>query len=125
MVARAFRSSLVARIAEPVLHAQLARRVLHFHDREEHEALHAARARAEDPVWLERYNQRAGVEGTLSQGIRAFGMRQSRYIGLAKTSLQEVCAAAAINVSRIVRWLDGVPAAKTRVTRFAALAPAA
>ncbi len=62
------------------------------------------------------------MEGTLSQGVRAFGMRQSRYIGLAKTCLQEACTAVAINVSRVVRWLDGIPRAKTRVTRFAALA---
>jgi transposase len=105
--------------------AKTARRVMQFHDREEYEALRAARARAEDPAWLEQYNRRAGVEGTLSQGIRAFGMRRSRYIGLAKTGLQEVCTAVAINVSRVVRWLDGVPMARTRVTRFATLAPAA
>jgi transposase len=105
--------------------AKTARRVMQFHQREEYEALRAARTRAEDPTWLERYNKRAGVEGTLSQGIRAFGMRKSRYIGLAKTGLQEVCAAAAINVSRAVRWIDGLPRAKTRVTRFAALAAAA
>jgi transposase len=105
--------------------AKTARRVMQFHQREEYEALRAARARAEDPAWLERYHKRAGVEGTLSQGIRAFGMRQSRYIGLAKTALQEVCAATAINVSRVVRWLDGTPRARTRVTRFAALAQAA
>ena len=105
--------------------AKAARRVMQFHQREEYEALRAARARADDPAWLERHRKRAGVEGTLSQGTRAFGMRQSRYVGLAKTGLQEVCAAAAINVSRVVRWLDGVPRAKTRVTRFAALATAA
>src|ERR671928_173907 len=102
-----------------------ARRVMQFHQREEYEALRAARARADDPAWLERHRKRAGVEGTLSQGTRAFGMRQSRYVGLAKTGLQEVCAAVAINVSRVVRWLDGVPRAKTRVTRFAALAQVA
>ena len=62
------------------------------------------------------------IESTLSQGVRAFGMRRSRYIGLAKTGLQQVCTAAAMNVSRIVNWLDGRPRAKTRVTRFAALA---
>ena len=33
--------------------------------------------------------------------------------------------AAATNASRVVRWLDGLPRAKTRVTRFAALAQAA
>ena len=78
-----------------------------------------------DPAWIERYRRRAGVEGTLSQGVRAFGMRRSRYIGLAKTGLQQVCTAAAINVSRVVHWLNGRPRAKTRVTRFAALAVAA
>ena len=78
-----------------------------------------------DPEWKERYHVRAGVEGTLSQGVRVFGMRRSRYIGLLKTGLQEVCTAAAMNVSRIVHWLDGLPRATTRVTRFAALAPIA
>ncbi len=78
-----------------------------------------------DRAWKERYRVRAGVEGTLSQGVRAFGMRRSRYVGLAKTELQEVCAAVAMNVSRVVHWLDGRPRAKTRVTRFAALAKAA
>src|SRR5215210_4772618 len=51
------------------------------------------------PAWVKRYRRRAGVEGTLSQGVRAFGMRRSRYIGLAKTGPQQVCTAAAINVS--------------------------
>jgi transposase len=52
-------------------------------------------------------------------------MRRSRYIGLAKTGFQQVCTAVAMNAVRIVNWLDGVPRAKTRVTRFAALAAAA
>jgi transposase len=104
--------------------AKEARRSVYFHPRAEYEALNAARARMSDPAWKKRYRIRAGVEGTLSQGVRAFGMRRSRYIGLAKTALQQVCTAAAMNVSRIVHWLDGLPRAKTRVTRFAALAPA-
>jgi transposase len=78
-----------------------------------------------EPEWKERYQVRAGIEGTLSQGVRAFGMRRSRYIGLLKTGLQEVCTATAINVSRAMNWLEGLPLAKTRVTRFAALAQAA
>jgi len=102
-----------------------AQRYVHFHLREEYDALNAARARMADPEWLERYGTRAGVEGTLSQGVRAFGMRQSRYVGLAKTGLQQVCTAAAMNVARVVHWLDGRPRAKTRVTRFAALEQAA
>jgi len=35
-----------------------------------------------------------------------------------------VAIAAAINVDRIVAWLDERPRAKTRTSRFAALAPA-
>src|SRR4051794_18187716 len=101
------------------------RRHVYFHPRAEYEALNAARGRMREPAWKERYQVRAGVEGTLSQGVRAFGMRRSRYVGLAKTGLQQVCIAAAMNVSRIVNWLDGRQRAKTRVTRFAALAPAA
>ena len=102
-----------------------ARRAVHFHLREEYEALNAARARMSDPSWQERYHRRAGVEGTLSQGVRAFGMRRSRYIGLVKTALQQVCIAVGMNVSRVVHWRDGLPRAKTRVTPFAALAQTA
>jgi transposase len=105
--------------------AKDARRSIYFHPRPEYEALNAARARMRDPAWKQRYRVRAGIEGTLSQGVRAFGMRRSRYIGLAKTGLQQVCTATAMNVSRIVNWLDGRPRAKTRVTRFATLAQAA
>jgi transposase len=102
--------------------AKAARRSVYFHPREEYEALNAARARMHDPAWKQRYRVRAGIEGTLSQAVRAFGMRRSRYVGLAKTGLQQVCTAAAMNASRVVRWLGGVPRARTRVTRFAALA---
>jgi transposase len=52
-------------------------------------------------------------------------MRRSRYIGLAKTGLQQVCIATALNASRIAHWLAEAPRAKTRVTRFAALSQAA
>jgi transposase len=71
-----------------------------------------------------QYAQRAGIEGTLSQGVRAFGLRRTRYWGVAKTHVQHVAIAAAINVDRIVAWLDERPRATTRISRFAALAPA-
>src|SRR5829696_4896480 len=101
--------------------AKAARRSVYFHPRAEYEALNAARARMHDPAWKQRYRVRAGIEGTLSQGVRAFGMRRSRSMGLAKTGLQQVCIGAAMNVSRVVRWLEGRSRARTRVTRFAAL----
>jgi len=103
--------------------AKDARRAVYFHPRELYEALNAARARMDDPAWVERYHVRAGIEGTLSQGVRAFGLRRSRYVGQAKTALQHVCTAAGMNALRVVRWLDGRPRAATRTSRFAALAP--
>ena len=69
------------------------------------------------------YKRRAGVEGTLSQGVRAFDLRRTRYRGLDKAHLQHVAIAAAINVDRLVAWFDGQPRAQTRTSRFAALAP--
>lgn len=90
---------------------------------EEYEALEAARSRMHELAWQQQYQTRAGVEGTLSQGVRAFGMRRSRYIGQAKTGLQQVLAAVGINAVRIVGWLDERPHAATRISRFAKLAP--
>jgi transposase len=71
-----------------------------------------------------RYHRRAGIEGTISQGVRAFGLRCCRYRGLAKTALQHIATAAAINLERIVAWFNEVPQAHTRTARFARLAPA-
>ena len=90
----------------------------------QYEALTAARAWHASEEGSERSQQRAGVEGTLSQGVRAFGLRRTRYRGLPKTHVQHIATAAAINIDRIVAWLDARPRAQTRTSRFAALAPA-
>src|SRR5262245_9162129 len=90
----------------------------------QYEALQAAQTWAASEAGQQLYyKRRAGVEGTLSQGVRAFSLRRSRYWGLAKTHLQHVAIAAAINIDRIVAWLDERPRAQTRTSRFAALAP--
>jgi transposase len=99
-------------------------RALTLHPQEEHEAIQFARRRQKTKEFVSVYPQRAGVEGTISQGVRAFGLRQSRYRGLGRTHLQEMATAAAINVGRLADWLNGVPAAATRRSRLAALAPA-
>jgi transposase len=44
--------------------------------RELHEALQAARRQQETEQWKGEYAVRAGVEGTLSQGVRGFGLRR-------------------------------------------------
>jgi transposase len=86
------------------------------------EAIQAARQRQQTQEFKERYAIRAGVEGTISQGVRAFDLRRSRYIGLAKTHLQHVITATALNFSRLLAWLMDIPLDGTRVSRFAALA---
>jgi transposase len=68
---------------------------------------------------------RAGAESVISLGVRTFGLRRSRYMGLAKTRLQHIMTATAMNLTRAVTWLSGVPRRKTYISRFARLAPAA
>jgi transposase len=64
------------------------------------------------------YAKRAGVEGTLSQAVRAFGLRQSRYVGQVKTHLQHILTATAINFVRVSNWLAALPRGKTRRSPF-------
>jgi transposase len=87
----------------------------------QHEAIQMARQRQKTPEFRERYAKRAGVEGTISQGVRVFDLRRSRYIGLAKTHLQHIIAATAMNVNRLLAWFMETPLGETRVSRFAAL----
>src|SRR4029453_9218328 len=47
--------------------------------RPQHEALAAARARETTDEGRRLYAQRQGVESTISQAVRAFGLRQARY----------------------------------------------
>ncbi len=45
-------------------------------------------------------------------------LRRSRYIGLAKTHLQHMLTAAAMNLGRISNWLAGTPRERTRQSAF-------
>ncbi len=87
-----------------------------------HEAIKKTRALFASDVGRHEYKKRAGVEGTLSQGIRRGTVRRSRYKGLQKTHLQEVATAAGMNILRTINHLNQVPIAKTRISRFARLA---
>jgi transposase len=99
-------------------------RHLKLQPRAEYEALKAARGRLATREGRRRYARRAGIEGTISQGVRAFGLRRSRYRGLAKTHLQHVATAAAVNLERLAAWFRAAPRAATRTSRFAGLATA-
>ena len=88
----------------------------------EHEALQQARQNQQTEAFRQESAYRAGVEGTISQGVRAFGLRQARYLGLAKTHLQELGTATALNLARWSAWHRHIPRAKTRTSHLAALA---
>ncbi|GJG88102.1 hypothetical protein tb265_32830 [Gemmatimonadetes bacterium T265] len=102
-----------------------ARRVLTPRRRDAYAALVAARARETTADFRALYHRRAGIEGTISQGVRAMHPRQARYIGLAKTHLQHVLTAAALNLVRLGAWLGGAPLARTRQSAYARLMAAA
>jgi transposase len=98
-------------------------RRLQLKPRTQFEALQTTRHRLATTDGQLRYHRRAGIEGTISQGVRAFGLRCCRYRGLTKTHLQHIATAAAMNLDRIVAWLNEIPQAQTRTSRFARLAP--
>ena len=88
----------------------------------QHLALQQAREYQKTDEFKHRYASRAGIEGSFSQGASAFGLRRCRYRGIAKSHLQHIIAASAMNVVRLVNWLHGHPFAQTRTSHFARLA---
>ena len=90
-----------------------------------HEAIQAARQRQETTAFKAQYALRTGVESSLSQGTRRFELRRSRYIGLARTHLQQPLTATAMNLVRVIAWLWGEPFGERRRPsgHFAQLSP--
>ena len=85
------------------------------------EATMAARRRQTTAAFRAQYAMRAGVEGTISQGVHVCGLRRSRYRGLPKTALGHLFIGTALNLIRIAAWLAEVPRSTTRRSPFAAL----
>ena len=100
-------------------------RSLTLHPKSQHLALETARERQHTKEFKEQYKARAGVEGTISEAVFALGMRRTRYRGRAKTHLQHVATAAAINLKRALSWLSGEPKSGTYRSHFVRLAQAA
>jgi transposase len=95
-----------------------ASRTLTLHPRDEELALRAARQREQTPEFATSYAPRAGVEATYSQALRRCGLRRSRYCGQAKTHLQHLLTATALNLLHLGTWLMGTPLAPTRESTF-------
>jgi transposase len=97
------------------------RRTITVRPQNQYLALQAARSRETSEEFQKEYAKRAGIEGTISQGVRTCGLRRTRYVGEAKTHLQHVATAAAVNVLRISSWLMDKPREQTRTPAFVKL----
>jgi len=102
--------------------SQTAGRVLHLRPQAAHEALQARRADQQTSAFRQQYATRAGIEGTHSQAVRRMGLRRARYAGLAKTHVQHILTAVAINVVRIDALFTRTPRGSTRCSHLARLA---
>jgi transposase len=110
-------------VRQQCTHAEKLPRTLAVRTEQTFTALKRARQRQQTPEFKEEYAKRAGIEGTLSQGVRAFELRRCRYVGEAKTRLQHLLIASALNIVRLFAWSEERPCEPTRRSCFAALAP--
>ncbi len=97
-------------------------RTLTLKPQELHEALINGRSRQKTKEFKQQYSARAGIEGTISQGTRAFGLRRCRYRGFSKTRLQHIFIGIAINLVRVWQWWTQAYNFGTRPSQFARLA---
>lgn len=100
-------------------------RALSFRPRPYQEALEQQRQRQETAAFWEAYARRSGVEGTVSQAVRCFSLRRARYRGPAKLHLQHLLIAAAMNLTRMVFWVDNAGRTQPRPSRLKQLPLAA
>ncbi len=105
--------------------AARAPRQLTVRPQAEHVALQTARQRQETVAFSAQYALRAGIESSISQATQRFALRRSRYRGLARTHLQQLLVAVAMNCVRVVAWLwnETMGDRKRALGHFARLAP--
>ena len=89
--------------------------------RELHDLQAAARAGQAGKRWQDDYKRRAGIEATISQAVTVTACRRARYRGLAKTHLQHVYSAVALNLRRLDAYWNDTPIDRTRVSHLARL----
>ncbi len=97
------------------------RRTITIRPQAQHAALVAGRQRERGAEFKQEYARRAGVEGTIAQGVRSSGLRRAHYVGLAKNHLGHLLTATGMNLLRMIRWLMGEKKATTPVSAFTRL----
>lgn len=89
-------------------------RVVCFLPQHLHELQARNRADQHDPQWRHLYAARSGVEGTVDECVNSHRLRRCRYHGMAKTHLQHVLTAIAINIERLSAREPAVSAHRPR-----------
>jgi hypothetical protein len=96
-------------------------RQLSIRPRRIHHAVQQARARQDTKQFKATYRLRAGVEGTIRQAVAVTDTRHARYRGQAKTHLEHVYSAVALNLIRLDAWFNGVPLDSTKTSHLGRL----
>lgn len=96
-------------------------RTLMISSKEHYEALRLARERETTADYAEEYAHRDGIEGTVSRGVRAHGLRRTRYRGLSRVHLGHSLTTAAVNFVRVGEWLGGMSKPRRRTSAFGRL----
>jgi transposase len=85
-------------------------------------AIHEARVEAQQvegtATFHAAYRQRAGIEGTISWGVRTAGLRRTRTRGLPQVRLEHVLLGASLTLSRLASWFLGERRTPTRRRPF-------
>jgi transposase len=71
-----------------------------------HSLLQARRKEMQTEAFKEEMHQRNGIEGTQSELVRGYGLRQARYRGKARVRLQNYFIGAACNIRRLFRRIQ-------------------
>jgi transposase len=98
-------------------------RNLTFRPHTQYQTQQRLRAEQATDAWRDRYAHRSGVEGTIAQASRRSDLHHARYRGLAKTHLQNVLTAVALNLVRVDAWLTGVPLGGSWTSQLTRLRP--
>jgi transposase len=93
-----------------------------FLPRRQQQAQQRLRAEQATDAWRQRYGLRCGVESLIAQASRRSDLHHARYRGLAKTHLQHVLTALAVNLVRVDAWLTRAATTGGWTSRLARLA---